>query len=78
MLHTYIFFSALLDPERLLARASHSVSEGHGWLVSYQHSIRFTEEHNRLAKLMRKLDVIAGELEEISQSDLFSYNETSS
>lgn len=62
-----ILTSSLTDPERLLDRASNHVSEGYGFLVSYQNTVRFTSDHNRLVKLMRKLENLAQELEEISK-----------
>lgn len=62
-----IMTSYLTDPERLLDRASNQVSEGYGYLVSYQNTVRFTNDHNRLARLIHKLENIAQELEEISK-----------
>ena len=67
MLVFLILSSSLLDPERLLDRASNQVSEGYGYLVSYRNSVMFTKEHNRLSKLMNKLEIISEELEEISK-----------
>ena len=68
MLFVAIIISSLLDPKRLLDRASNQVSEGYGYLVSYKNSVIFTNEHNRLSKLMHKLETISQELEEISQN----------
>lgn len=63
-----VVVSSLSDPERLLDRASNQISEGYGYLVSYRNSIRFTDEHNRLSKLMQKLETISEELETISKN----------
>mgnify|MGYP001165512148 CR=1 FL=1 len=62
-----ILTSSLTDPERLLDRASNHVSEGYDFLVSYQNTVRFTGDHNRLAKLIHKLENLAQELKEISK-----------
>lgn len=68
MIFFLVITSSLLDPERLLDRASNQISEGYGYLVSYRNSVRFTNEHTRLSKLMHKLETISEELEEISEN----------
>jgi hypothetical protein len=62
--------AALLDPKRLLDRASNSISEGHGFLLMYQRSVRFTREHEKLAKLMHQLGRLSKELEHMSNDVL--------
>ena len=58
----------LSDPEKLLPRAAESLKESNQFLTSYQNSIRFGPEHNRLVQIMIKLEKLEEELTEMSEA----------
>ena len=55
----------LSDPEKLLPRAAESLKESNQFLWSYQNSIMFGPEHNRLVQIMMKLQKLEEELTDI-------------
>ena len=55
----------LNDPEQLLPRAAEALKESNQFLTSYQNSIRFGVEHNRLVQIMIKLQKLEEELTDI-------------
>jgi hypothetical protein len=52
----------LHDPERILPRAAEALNESMQYLTSYQNSVTFGPQHDKLVRIMDKLEKLEREL----------------